>query len=232
MSPPQEKNIPSENYLSQYRCPSVVSGRNVAANMNKGHWDLTTWGLKHVSIKLDSIILDVGCGGGKTISRLAWRAVHGKVYGLDPSGDMVDFSREVNKKLTATDHVSFVQGTVEKIGFKDDFFDLVTAIETYYFWPNLADSFQEIKRILKKGGYLLIISEMIKDGVYEVENAEIIAKTHVRLVPLQEMQRILFSAGYSKVAVYRKRKSVWNAILAQKSQVDLEKSGSFWQFNS
>jgi SAM-dependent methyltransferase len=207
----------SENHLSQYRCPTGVSGRKVATNMNYGHWDLTTWGLKHVSIKLDSVILDVGCGGGKTISRLAQRAVQGKVYGIDHSGDMVDFSREVNNKLIATNHVEIQQGTVEKTGFKNDFFDLVTAIETYYFWPNLANAFQEIKRILKKEGVLLIISEMLMNGVYEVENAEIIAKTHVHLVPLQEMQRILLSVGYCNVEVYRKRKSVWNAILAQKS---------------
>jgi ubiquinone/menaquinone biosynthesis C-methylase UbiE len=207
----------SENYLSQYRCPTGASGRKVATNMNNGHWDLTTWGLKHVSIKLDSIILDVGCGGGKTISRLAHRAVQGKVYGIDHSGDMVDFSREINNNLIATNHVEIVQGTVEKTGFKNDFFDLVTAIETYYFWPNVANAFQEIKRILKKEGFLLIISEMIMDGMYEVENAEIIAKTHVHLMPLQEMQRILVSVGYCKVEVYRKRKSVWNAILAQKA---------------
>jgi SAM-dependent methyltransferase len=217
MMHPQENNISSENHWSQYSCPTGVSGRKVAANMNKGHWDLTTWGLKHVNIKLDSVILDVGCGGGKTISRLARRAVHGKVYGIDYSRDMVDFSREGNNKLIATNHVEIVKGTVEKTGFKDDFFDLVTAIETYYFWPNLEDAFQEIKRILKKEGFLLIISEMIMDGVYEVENAEIIAKTHVHLLPLQEMQRILLSVGYCNVEVYRKRKSVWNAILAQKS---------------
>jgi SAM-dependent methyltransferase len=217
MMQPQKKNISSENHWSQYRCPTGVSGRKVATNMNNGHWDLTTWGLKHVSIKLDSVILDVGCGGGKTISRLAQRAVQGKVYGIDHSGDMVDFSREVNNKLIATNHVEIQQGTVEKTGFKNDFFDLVTAIETYYFWPNLANAFQEIKRILKKEGVLLIISEMLMDGVYEVENAEIIAKTHVHLVPLQEMQRILLSVGYCNVEVYRKRKSVWNAILAQKA---------------
>ena len=184
--------------------------------MNKGHWDLTTWGLKHVSIKSDSVILDVGCGGGKTISRLARRAVQGKVYGIDHSADMVDYSRQVNKKLIAKNRVEIVQSSVEKTGFKDEFFDLVTAIETYYFWPNLAEAFREIKRILKKGGCLLIISEMIKDGVYEVENAEIIAKTQVHLVPLQEMQRMLYSVGFSNVKVYRKRKSDWNAVLAYK----------------
>ena len=212
---PQEKNT-LENPWSQYRCPTGVLGRKVAAKMNKEHWDLTTWGLKHVSVKSDSVILDVGCGGGKTINRLARRASQGKVKGLDQSADMVDYSRQINKKLIAQNRVEIIHNLVEKTGFKDEFFDLVTAIETYYFWPNLANAFREIKRILKKEGYLLIISEMINDGVFEVENAEIIAKTRVQLVPLLEMQRILHSAGYSNVKVHRKRKSDWNAIVAQK----------------
>jgi ubiquinone/menaquinone biosynthesis C-methylase UbiE len=112
--------------------------------------------------------------------------------------------------------VEIVQGSVERIGFRDDFFDLVTAIESYYFWPNLTEAFVEIKRVLKKEGWFLIISEMIKDGLCEVENAEIIAKTQVQLVELEEMQKMLYSAGFSKVKMYRKRKSYWNAVLAQK----------------
>ena len=213
---PQEKNTSLEDNWSQYRCPTGISGRKVAANMNKGHWDLTTWGLEHVSIKPDFAILDVGCGGGKTLSRLARRAVQGQVYGIDHSADMVDYSRQVNKKPIATKHAEIMQGSAEKTGFKDDFFDLVTAIETYYFWPNLAEAFLEIKRILKNGGCLIIINEMIKDGIYEMENAAIIAKTQVHLVPLQEIQKMLYSVGFSSVKVYRKRKSDWNAILAQK----------------
>ncbi len=213
---PQKKQAPLNDHWSQYRCPTGVLGRTVAANMNKEHWDLTTWGLKHVNIKPGFVVLDVGCGGGKTISRLARRAAQGKVYGLDQSADMVDYSRQINRTLIAKNRVEIVQGAVEKTGFKDEFFDLVTAVETYYFWPNLAGAFKEIKRILKKGGHLLIINEMIKDGAYEVENAEIIAKTQVHLVPLREMQWILHSAGYSSVRVFRKRKSDWNAIVAQK----------------
>lgn len=160
--------------------------------------------------------MDVGCGGGKTVSRLARRANQGLVCGLDQSTDMVDYSSQINRKHISRNRVEIVQGAIEKTGFKDEFFDLVTAVETYYFWPNLAEAFREIKRILKKGGYLLIINEMIKNGTYEVENAEIIAKTQVHLVPLQEMQRILQSAGFISAKIYRKRKSNWNAILAQK----------------
>ncbi len=213
---PQEKNTSSEDQWSQYRCPTGDSGRKVAAKMNKGHWDLTTWGLKHVSIKSDFVILDVGCGGGKTISRLSRKACQGKVYGLDQSADMVEYSRQINRKLIVQNRAEIFPGAVEKTGFKDEFFDLITVIETYYFWSNLSAAFQEIKRILKKEGYLLIISEMIKNGAFEFENAEIIAKTRVNLVPLEEMKRILHSAGFENIKVYRKRKSDWNAVLAKK----------------
>jgi len=214
---PQEKDTTLENHWSQYRCPTGGLGRKVAASMNKGHWDLTTWGLEHVSIKPDFVVLDVGCGGGKTISRLARRAGQGKVYGLDQSAEMVDYAKQINRTYIAKNRAEIVQGSVEKTGFKDEFFDLVTAFETYYFWPNLADAFKEIKRILKKGGLLLIINEMIKDGKYEMENAELIAKTQVRLVSLEEMERILYFAGFGAVKVYRKRKSDWNAIRARKT---------------
>jgi ubiquinone/menaquinone biosynthesis C-methylase UbiE len=214
---PQDEKTPMKDRWSQYRCPTGDLGRAVAADMNKGHWDLTTWGLKHIDIKPGRVILDVGCGGGRTISRLARRTGQGKVYGLDQSADMVDYAKQINRTLITKNRVEIVQGSVEKTGFKDEFFDLVTAVETYYFWPNLADAFKEIRRILKKGGHLLIISEMIADGAYEVENAEIITKTKVHLVPLQEIQRILISTGFDTVKVYRKRKSDWNAILAQKT---------------
>ena len=93
---PQDRNKPTEDRWSQYRYPTGDLGRIVAANMNKEHWDLITWGLKHVGVKSGFVILDVGCGGGKTISRLARRAGQGKVYGLDQSADMVDYSTQIN----------------------------------------------------------------------------------------------------------------------------------------
>ena len=184
--------------------------------MNQAHKDLTTWGLKHVKVEPEFVVLDVGCGGGKTISRLARRAFEGKVYGIDHSVDMVNYSKEVNNKLVAQNRVEILKGSVDKTNFKDTFFDLVTAIETYYFWSDLPKTFHEIRRILKTGGSLLIVNEMVKDGVFEVENAEIIAKTHVHLLPLAEIKELLLSESFVSLKVFRKHKSPWNAILAKK----------------
>ncbi|MDG6223035.1 MAG: class I SAM-dependent methyltransferase [Candidatus Bathyarchaeota archaeon] len=205
-----------QKIMDQFKCPIGIEGQTVAKIMNRSHRALTDWGLKKVKIRSDYLILDIGCGGGKTISKLAEQAVHGKVFGIDYSGDMVDYSRQINKELIDQNRVSIVQCSVDKTGFPDSFFDLITAIETYYFWPNLAEAFEEIKRLLKPNGKLVLINEMIKDGVYEVENAEVIAKTEVKLLSLPDIQKILQSTGFKKVEVFTKADSAWNVVIAQK----------------
>jgi ubiquinone/menaquinone biosynthesis C-methylase UbiE len=202
--------------MDQYKCPRGRRGRVVAALMNKGHGALTLWGLAQVNIEPDNVILDVGCGGGKTVSRLAQRAMRGKVFGIDYSADMVEYSKKLNRKLVAEDRVEIREGSVEKTSFPDNFFDLITAIETYYFWPILPDALREIKRVLKPKGKLLIVNEMVKDGVYEIKHAEIIEKTQVRLFPLDEIRKIMESVGFVHVQIFTKDESPWNAILAHK----------------
>ena len=196
----------------QYRCPMGRRGRLVATMMNEHHEQLTTWGLKKVTIDSHYVILDVGCGGGKAISKLSQLAAHGKVYGIDCSADMVKFSKKINKELIVQNRVEIREGSVEKISFEDDFFDLVTAIETYYFWSNLPVAFKEILRILRPGGKLLIINELL----YGLTPAKIIEETYVKLFPLEEIQNLLASVGFVDVRVFTKVESLWNAIIAKK----------------
>jgi ubiquinone/menaquinone biosynthesis C-methylase UbiE len=202
--------------MDQFRRPKGRRGRLVAALMNRGHKPLTLWGLTHVNIEPDYVILDVGCGGGKTVNRLAQHAALGKVFGIDYSADMVEYSKKVNKKLIAENRVEIVEGSVDKMGFPDDFFDLATAIETYYFWPSFSDALKEIRRALKLGGHFLMVNEMVQDGVYEIKNAKMIEQAHVRLLPLEEIRNIMQDVGFVAVQVFLNTDLPWNAILAQK----------------
>jgi ubiquinone/menaquinone biosynthesis C-methylase UbiE len=202
--------------MDQYKCPTGRRGRLVAALMNKDHKPLTLWGLTHVNIEPDYVILDVGCGGGKTVDRLAQRTPLGKVFGIDYSEEMVTYSRKVNKTLITENRVEIVEGSVEKTGFPDNLFDLVTAIETYYFWPSFSDALREIKRVLKPSGKLLIVNEMVKDGVYEIKYAKTIEQTHVCLLSLEEIRDVMHAVGFADVQIFTKAESPWNAILAQK----------------
>jgi SAM-dependent methyltransferase len=200
----------------QFQRPTGRPGKIVAALMNKSHEALTGWGLTHVTTEPDYIVLDVGCGGGKTVNRLAALVTDGKVYGIDHSPDMVGFTKKLNKKYVEEGKVEVTEAQVDKTGFKAGTFDLVTAVETYYFWPSLPAAFQEIKRILKPGGKLLMVNELIMDGIYDVDQAELIRKTHVRLYPLGEIRQMLEAAGFVSVKVSVKEKMPWNAVVAEK----------------
>ena len=46
-------------------------GMIFARIMNLSHSNVTDWGLAHVLVEKDFVILDVGCGGGRTIQKLA-----------------------------------------------------------------------------------------------------------------------------------------------------------------
>src|SRR5262245_3910839 len=57
--------------IRQCRKPSGWIGRVFAQIMNRSHRELTKWGLGDCDISRDSVILDIGCGGGRTIQELA-----------------------------------------------------------------------------------------------------------------------------------------------------------------
>jgi len=206
-----------DTLMCQFRCPTGAQGRTVAALMNREHDQLTNWGLSHVKIEPFCVVLDVGCGGGRTLGKLASHATGGRVFGIDYSKDMVKFSKRNNRKLVDKERVHLLQGSVEKMSFPDGFFNLVTAVETYYFWGNLPGAFRELNRVLKPGGKLLIVNEMIKDGKYEIDNAQMITRAQVHLRASEELILLLKLAGFIDVEIFRKACSPWNALLAKKA---------------
>src|SRR3954447_22146879 len=98
--------------ITQVRKPSRWVGRLFARLMNKSHSDLTDWGLSHVTIEEKFNILDVGCGGGRTVSKLAQMACGGMVHGIDYAAGSVAESRAHNKQLIAEGRVHIEQGSV------------------------------------------------------------------------------------------------------------------------
>lgn len=153
--------------LNQCSQPSGWLGRLTLRSMNRRHAQLTEWGLTHVSVQRGDTILDVGCGGGKTVARLAAAATDGKVYGIDHSEESVAASRRANRKEIASGRVEILHASVSHLPFPDQMFDLVTAVETHYYWPDLNADLREILRILKPGASLIIIAEAYKGGKYD-----------------------------------------------------------------
>jgi ubiquinone/menaquinone biosynthesis C-methylase UbiE len=67
-----------------------------------------------------------------------------------------------NAGLIKQGRVQFHHASVSELPFADNQFDLVTAVETQYYWPDLPNDMREILRVLKPGGRLAVIAEYYK----------------------------------------------------------------------
>ena len=143
---------------SQFSRPSSLMGRLLLRSMNIGHGRLHQWGLKAAGIQLTDRVLDVGCGGGKAISRIL-EETRREVAGVDHSPEAVKTARSVNRAAISSGRLRIVESSVESLPFRDGFFDVVTAFETTYFWPELQAGLTEIHRVLNRGGRLVIANE-------------------------------------------------------------------------
>ena len=51
---------------------------------------------------------------------------------------------------------------MSQLPFPDSMFDLVTAVDAHFWWPNLPGDMREVFRVLKPGGTLIFIAEIYK----------------------------------------------------------------------
>ena len=182
-------------------CPKGFLGRCMLRFMNFGHAPLTNWGLDHVDFSDGMVMLDIGCGGGATLKRLLKRSPEGMVYGIDISEESVVKAKNVNKQLL-NKHVFVLQGSADSLPWEDQKFDVVTAVETVYFWPNLPQCFQEVKRVLKPGGQFAIMLEVIEgDSIW----TNVVEGMTVYLPEM--LKDLLEQAGFGDVKVFRKKPS-------------------------
>ncbi len=183
----------------QVRKPSGWLGRRVVRAMNLGHATMTTWALQQLTIPSDAVILDVGCGGGSTVRKLAAVAPQGRVVGIDYSPASVAVSRQTNLDDIQRGRVQIELGSVAALPFADGTFDLVTAVETHYYWPDLAANVREIYRVLKPGGRVALIAETYNGGPFRRLYAIVMPLLRAAFLSDQEHRELLRQAGFADV---------------------------------
>jgi ubiquinone/menaquinone biosynthesis C-methylase UbiE len=203
---------------SQVRRPARFIGEPFTWLMNASHSALTDWGLARVKIGRDFTILDVGCGGGKTIGKLAVAAPDGKVYGIDYASGSVAASRRKNADLIKVGRVEVRQASVSRLLFADDTFDLVTAVETQYYWPDPINDMREILRVLRPGGELAVIAESYAGGRFDSLQRPIMKLLRSTVLSPQEHRELFLEAGYLNVQVFEERLKGWICVTGRKPQ--------------
>ena len=203
--------------LKQCRKPTGWLGRSVARGMNISHSKLTSWGLNHISIREDATVLDIGCGGGGTIKKLTRIVIKGKVYGIDYSEDSVKISQNANKGAIQAGRVEIRQGSVSCLPYPENTFDLITAIETHYFWPDLVNDLKEVLRVLKPGGTLIMMGGEYKGGKYDERNQKWVEFGNMTYHRVDEFKQLIFDAGYIKAQVFEEYDKGWICGIGEKA---------------
>ena len=204
--------------LKQCRKPNGLFGKMVAQGMNRNHARMNQWGMSKIPLKEDMIALDIGCGGGGNIRWLAIKLKKGMVYGIDYSQESVNISRKVNAEHIKTGRVIIQSGTVSKLPYEDNFFDLVTAVETHYFWPDLSSDLEEVLRVLKPSGRFMIIGGEYKGGKYDERNASWVEYGKMTYLTLDEHREVLQKAGFVEVTIHEEYDKGWLCAVGNKSE--------------
>lgn len=183
-------------FLNNFKNPQGKLGDKIIDQMNEKNAQVAIWGINHLEIKEDMTILDIGCGGGTNVKRMAENAQ--KVFGVDYSQKAVERSKEYNK---TQNNVEIIKASVSNLPFDDNAFDIITAIKTVFFWPDLKNDFKEVKRVLKPGGVFTIIVD------YNGANGKKTMKFAEKLLEMNpkndvDYTNLLLEVGFSEVTSY------------------------------
>lgn len=202
--------------------PKGKLGEELINDMNVNHENLAQWGVGHLDISKQSIILDIGCGGGVNVKRFL-EMTENNVYGIDYSLVSVKKSIELNIEEIENKRCEIRQESVSQMSFDDNTFDIITAFETVYFWPDFSNDLNEVNRILKDDGIFMICNEAIPKENDERQK-EFIELLNCSIYSKNELVSYLNNAGFSNIKTvineskdsFTGEDSTWICVIAKK----------------
>jgi len=125
---------------------------------------------------------------------------------------------KVNRRLIESSRVEIREASVSELPFSNDFFDLVTAVETHFWWPDLPGDVKEVLQVLKPGGELVLIAEIYKGA--KTKTAQLAEKylpiSGMKLLSEDEHRMLLTTAGCLDVQVFVEPARGWICATAKK----------------
>jgi SAM-dependent methyltransferase len=141
-------------------------------------------------------VIEIGFGNGREIPRVLSLATDVTYFGLDISDTMVAEAIEFNVDAMRQGRVSLARGTSIAIPAETNTFDKALALNTIYFWPNPVADLQEIRRVLRPDGRLVL-------GALAPWSAEgrPVFQHGFRFYDPSEIRNLLASARFTKIFI-------------------------------
>jgi len=102
-------------------------------------------------------ILDVGCGTGRLLRRAYRYWPEAQLIGVDPANGMIERAKLL------TPNATFFTGMGEALPLQDASVDLALSTTSFHHWQDQAAGIREIARVLRPGGYFILVDVSIPD---------------------------------------------------------------------
>ena len=199
--------------ITQCMKPHGEEGFETISNMNENHKEISEFAFECVNVGNDDKILDIGCGGGVNIKKFL-KLTKNNVDGLDYSEVSVKASIKQNQKAVDGGRCEVIQADVSDMPIADESYDLVSAFETIYFWPDIKNTFKEVSRIIKPDGQFMIAQGT--DGNHPDDEKWLAEVEGMSVYTAPELEEYLLDAGFKSVESYVKENDYILVVIAQK----------------
>ena len=199
--------------ITQCRKPHGSEGVETIKRMNKNHQEISEFAFECIDIGENDKILDIGCGGGVNIEKFL-KITQNNVDGLDYSDVSVDQTVKRNQKSVDDGRCRVIKADVSSMPIKDEEYDLVSAFETIYFWPDIENTFMEVSRIIKKTGQFMIAQGT--DGNHPDDEKWLASVEGMSVYTAPQLEKYLKNAGFGSVKSYVKENDYILVVIAQK----------------
>ena len=199
--------------IDQCMKPHGEEGIQTIENMNVNHKEISEFAFECVTFNENAKIIDIGCGGGVNIEKFL-KLTSGNVDGLDYSEVSVSESIKRNSESVENGRCNVIQADVSNMPIKNESYDLVSAFETIYFWPNITETFKEVFRIIKPHGQFMIAQGT--DGNHPDDEKWLATVEGMSVYTAPELEKYLLNAGFKSVESYVKENEHILVVIAQK----------------
>jgi ubiquinone/menaquinone biosynthesis C-methylase UbiE len=160
IQPSSSTGCKASSLTSQFACPTGLLGVGVGRLMAVKNAKMNEFAVEMLDIQPDDQALEIGFGRGRTIRMIAERAKAGFVAGVDLSDVMVRQATRYNLDLIVAGRAELCQGSVADLPYECERFTKVLAVNNYQFWPDAELNLEEMRRVMREGGLVVICLRM------------------------------------------------------------------------
>lgn len=150
------ENDTFQHIASQLRKPEGEMGKQVGEHMNTGNALINKWTIELLDVQPHDNILEIGMGNGAFVKEICSRNTNVGYLGIDYSPTMIQEAVKTNEALIKCNRAHFILADARDIPCVAHTFNKVFTVNTIYFWDDNISVLNEIKRVLKRGGKLVI----------------------------------------------------------------------------